>query len=229
MKETILICLLIITFSIDINIFYKEITFDMKNNTEFQFTFDQDGSLFIHIDFPKSNLLEIHIVSPDHRFCEYNVPISAPGYTNVIPFQKGKTVTIDLIYKSSSNDKGVIWMNPSIYEIKVDLNQKYEWKHDYKAKLGHDVNSILTYLIYQAERDAVLEFKYNNNLRIYNDQTILAGNPLKILHGSDEKSGITTYEIKKGESYKIIIFTQKFYVAQRATTYICFTIFFFSF
>ena len=229
MKETILICLLIITFSIDINIFYKEITFDMKNNTEFQFTFDQDGSLFIHIDFPKSNLLEIHIVSPDHRFCEYNVPISAPGYTTVIPFQKGKTVTIDLIYKSSSNDKGVIWMNPSIYEIKVDLNQKYEWKHDYKATRYHAVDSILTYLIYHAERDAVLEFKYNNNLRIYNDQTILAGNPLKILHGSDEKSGITTYEIKKGESYKIIIFTQKFYVAQRATTYICFTIFFFSF
>ena len=68
MKETILICLLIITFSIDINIFYKEITFDMKNNTEFQFTFDQDGSLFIHIDFPKSNLLEINIVSPDIYF-----------------------------------------------------------------------------------------------------------------------------------------------------------------
>ena len=190
MKEITIIYLLIITLSIANNYdFGKEITFDMNNNNTFEFTFDQDGSLFIQVDFPQNNVLKIHIVSPGLQFyfrvSELYSPIIPPGYTNVIPFLKGATIKIELIYKSFSNEKGVIWINPSINEIKIDLRKKYEWKHDYKEILYFIRHLSLTYSIDKAKRNAVLEFNYNNNLRIYDNDTIVAGNPLKIIHGSD--------------------------------------------
>ena len=97
-------------------------------------------------------------------------------------------------------------MNPSTNEIKVDFAQKYEWKYDYHHIIPND-NRIysLTYLIDKAKKDAILEFKYNDRMQI--DGVLLAPNPLKILHNNIYTTGITTYEIKKGESYKIIVST----------------------
>ena len=90
MKETILIFLLIITFSIaNASEFPKELIFDMNNNNEFKFIFDQDGSLFIQIDFQKSNFLTLSIQSYDSIISETS-DIIPPGKTTIIPFQKGK-------------------------------------------------------------------------------------------------------------------------------------------
>ena len=53
MKETIIIYLLIISFSLKNAIeFGKKIYFNMKNDNTFEFKFTEDGSLFIQIDGP---------------------------------------------------------------------------------------------------------------------------------------------------------------------------------
>ena len=133
MKEIILSYLLLITLSlITATEFGKEIPFDMNNNNEFEFIFEKDGNLFIQINFPKSDLLTLNIQSYDASVSESSL-ISPPGKATLIPFKKGYSIKIKLSYKSSSNEKGTIWMNPSTSEIKVDLNKKYEWKYDYKS------------------------------------------------------------------------------------------------
>ena len=121
MKETIIIYLLIIIFSQKnaTEIFDKEIIFDKNNNQVFKTTFSEDGSLFIRVDFNIANLLYINVNSPMDY---YNTIIEPPGLQTVIPFKKDENIVISLKYKSSSNEKGIIWMHPSTQEIKVDLN-----------------------------------------------------------------------------------------------------------
>ena len=60
-----------------------------------------------------------------------SIEISPPGKSGFIQFEKGDSVKVKLIYKSSINEKGVIWMNPSTNEIKVDLKQTYQWKYGF--------------------------------------------------------------------------------------------------
>lgn len=61
----------------------------------------------------------------------------------------------------------------------------------------------MIYSIANAEKDTILEFKYNNKLGLYRGG--FTPNPMKICHGEQCKTDINTYEIKKGESYKIYI------------------------
>ena len=216
MKETIIIYLLIMTFSILNAIeFGKDIPFDTDNNNTFELNFTENGSLFVQIDLPIGNLLELSIQYNESKVNESDnlesFLIYPPGKSIVIPFQKEKTFIIKLIsralpnetFNETRNDTGIIWMNPSISEIKVDLNKTYEWKYDYLIIDRHNITSCLTYSIDNAETDVIFEFNYNPNLRFINGNYITA-NPLKILDKNYSESGITTYEIKKGESYKII-------------------------
>ena len=57
--------------------------------------------------------------------------VKSPGLGIVGAFSKGNSNKIILEYKSDSNAKGIIWMNPSINEIKVDLKQAYQWKYGF--------------------------------------------------------------------------------------------------
>ena len=82
-------------------------------------------------------------------------------------------------------------MYPSTKEIKVDLNQTYEFKYDFKEYFNHNNIYRLVYSIDKAERDVILQFKYNIFI-VY--KNLIAINPL-----------IANNEIKKGESYKIYI------------------------
>ena len=68
----------------------------------------------------------------------YNEIIYSPGLLHVIPFKKNQQIIIRLKYKSTSNEKGIIWMHPSTKEIKVDLNQEYEFKYDFKGNYNHN-------------------------------------------------------------------------------------------
>ena len=61
----------------------------------------------------------------------------------------------------------------------------------------------MTYSLDNAEKEIKLKFKYNDKLN-YEDNKI-ATNPLKICHKGECNSNITTYDIKKGVSYKIYI------------------------
>ena len=201
MKNIILSYLLLTTLSlITATEFGKEISFDMNNNNEFEFIFEQNGNLFIRIDFPKSDLLTLNIQSYDASVSESSL-ISAPGKTTVIPFKQGYSIKIKLSYKSSSNEKGTIWMNPSISEIKVDLNKKYEWKYDYKEYRSHTIIYPLIYSIDNAEKDAIIVFKFNDKLHIHGDYIAL--NPLSIFNGNYSKIGGNYFKIEKGKSYKI--------------------------
>ena len=93
-------------------------------------------------------------------------------------------------------------MYPSTKEITVDLNQTYEFKYDFKEYFNHNKIYRLIYSIDKAERDVILQFKYNIFIVYKNSIT---DNPLKICHGDICQNNITNYEIKKGEFYKIYI------------------------
>ena len=177
----------------------------MNNNNEFEFIFEQDGNLFLQVDFPKSDLLTLNIQSYDTLELATSISesslISPPGKATSIPFKKGYSIKIKLSYKSSSKEKGTIWMNPSTSEIKIDLNKKYEWKYDYKAYRVHNTNFPLIYSIDNAEKAVILVFKFNENLHIYGDYIAL--NPLTINHENFNMPNITNFKIEKGESYKI--------------------------
>ena len=95
-------------------------------------------------------------------------------------------------------------MYPSTKEITVVLNQTYEFKYDFKEYFNHNKSYQLIYSVDKAERDVILQFKYNKFIIYKNSITY---NPLKICHGEICQNNITNYEIKKGESYKIYIST----------------------
>ena len=64
-------------------------------------------------------------------------------------------------------------------------------KKDHIEKIISD----LTYSIDNAKYNAILEFNYNNKMKI--DGDYLAPNPMKILHNNDYITGITKYKIRK--------------------------------
>ena len=61
----------------------------------------------------------------------------------------------------------------------------------------------LIYSIDNSPKDAVLEFKYNDKLIL--DSNLKPLNPSKVCQGETCKANKKTYEIKKGQSYKIYI------------------------
>ena len=158
MKNIILISLFIITLSKISEIeFNKEIPFD-KNNNEFELTFPEDGALFISVVFNISDLLILKWSTKGIVVTNY---VKSPGLGIVGAFSKGYSNNIILEYKSDSNAKGIIWMNPSTNEIKVDLKQTYQWKYGFtylnKDIFGERVEkNPLTYSIDKAEKDAIL-------------------------------------------------------------------------
>ena len=200
MKNIILISLLILTISKITEIeFGKEMTFD-KNNNELELTFPSDGILLIAVKFSTSNIINLKMTFPG---IDFNKMLDSSEFATIIPFYKDRSNKITLEYKTNSDEKGKIWLHPSTNEIKVDLNQIYEWKYDIKSFFPLSKKYQLTYSIDNAEKDAIFEFKYNDKFEV--DKNFLAPNPLKICHGEICKTDITTYEIKKEKSYKIYI------------------------
>ena len=200
MKNIILISLLILTISKITEIeFGKEMTFD-KNNNELELTFPSDGILLIAVKFSTSNIVNLKMTFPG---IDFNKMLDSSEFATIIPFYKDRSNKITLEYKTNSDEKGKIWLHPSTNEIKVDLNQIYEWKYDIKSFFPLSKKYQLTYSIDNAEKDAIFEFKYNDKFEV--DNNFLSPNPLKICNGEICKTDLNTYEIKKGESYKIYI------------------------
>ena len=202
MNLFIFIFIFIITLSKINSVEYgKEIIFD-KDNNKFILTFPQNGVLLVSVKINTPNLLIFRAY-----FNKRNIlrKVETSGLGIIVPFEKGYTNSIVIDYKESSNEKGIIWMNPSTNEIKVNLNEIYEWKYDVKETIT-DLNLKsynMTYSIDNAEKDALLVFKYNNKFKI--EDNLMASNPLIVCHRKKCKSNITSYIIKKGESYKIYI------------------------
>ena len=210
MRNIIYISLIIIALSKVNKIeFAKEIPFDINNN-EFELTFSDNGTLFISVTFEYSYCLNLTIFFKEYK---REFKVIPPGISTVVPFVKNYNNKIKLEYNNSCLDKkGLIWMNPSTNEIKVNLNQAYEWKYDYFEShteytqiLNSNINK-LTYSIDNARNNALLKFKYNDRFTTKPRITLkIPPNPLKVCHKEQCKNKITTYEIKKGESYKIYV------------------------
>ena len=194
MQKIILLSLFILTCSkLNAIEFDKEIPFD-RNNNVFEFTTKGDGALFLSITFPVSNLLRANFTG-----CGFSsdYSINKPGQGNIFSFESGKTCKLELIYKDqTSNVKGTIWMHPSTDEIKVDLNETYEWKYDVTELVFQNYQII--YSIDNAERDVTFIFNFKDTIP---GKTVK--NPFKVCHGEECQEDITTYDFKKGESYKI--------------------------
>ena len=184
----------------------KEISFDRNNSNAFKFIFPKDGSLFIQVDFNISNVVYLKIFSLLYNFSKI---IEPPGLVHIIPFKKDEQIIISLLYESIRTEKGIIYIYSTKKEIKVDLNQIYQFKYDFKG--NYNPNKIyllayrLIYLIDKASKNVRLQFKYNNFISI--SENIKVNNPLKICHEGKCRTNITTYKIKKGKSYKIYIST----------------------
>ena len=104
-------------------------------------------------------------------------------------------------YNPNSDAKGLIWVNPSNNEIKVNLTKKYEWKFDYAGVSGAETK--LIYAIDNSEKKVTFNFKYNSKMKLYDGSTVQ--NPFEVCHGTDCKSSLSTYDFEEGESYKIYV------------------------
>ncbi len=211
MKAIIFIVLLIIAPPKIEEKFGKEIPFSFPG-TYFDLTFPENGVLFISIKFATSKALRLSLKFKNH---DKEVIVESPGYAAAIPYEKYYNNKIVLEYESISysNEKGIIWMNPSSDEIKVNLSEIYEWKYDFQRSYATDelntakhyvellTRSPLLYTIDDAEKDVILEFDYNDKFIVEDNLTIT--NPMMIWDKDGIRSELTTYEIKKGDSLKI--------------------------
>ena len=203
MKTFIFIFLLIITLSkINTQEYGKEIIFD-KNIDGIRLNFPEDGAILIYVKVNYSDLVTVDTLRKSKL-------IQKPGVGLLDTFESGRNNYVRLTYRDSSNEKGIVWILPSTYEIKVNLNETYQWEYDIKQSCldSKKLPYKFTYSIDNAEKDVILQFKYNDKFQI--DNGLVAANPLSICHGEQCQNNTTTYDIKKGESYKLYINVKNF-------------------
>jgi hypothetical protein len=193
MKAFLIISLFILISSKDNAIeFAKEIPFD-NNNAKFEFTYDKNDNIFIKVttnDRCKMNF--------DAIIHSYATDISKPG-TSVITQKELVSSSYKIEFEPDKYGpktfNGTFWINPSLLEVKIDINSKVEW--NYFTFTARDERPKLTYSLDNAEKDVTFIFKYS-----YDNKKDITS-PFEVCHGNDCKDQITTYDFKKGESYKI--------------------------
>ena len=163
MKKIIYISLLIITISkINIIEYGKEIPFD-KDNNEFELTFKESGALLVSVTFGVPDILQLNM---SFKGSEYKDKVTPPGISSIMLYGPDFTNKIKLEYLSPSNEKGTIWLQPTTEEVKIKLYQTYEWKYNLNINLIQIRDFQLVYSIDKSEKDAILEFKYDNKFKI---------------------------------------------------------------
>ena len=200
MNKLILISLLIFVASKNFAIEYgQEVSFD-KNNNIFQFYSGNSDAVFIYVLFESSD--KLHFKMSNGAGSSLTADIKSPGDKFISSLRKGYTYTIELEYYNPNSDaKGLIWVNPSNNEIKVNLTKKYEWKFDYAGVSGAETK--LIYAIDNSEKKVTFNFKYNSKMKLYDGSTVQ--NPFEVCHGTDCKNSVSTYDFEEGESYKIYV------------------------
>ena len=200
MNKLILISLLIFVASKNFAIEYgQEVSFD-KNNNIFQFYSGNSDAVFIYVLFESSD--KLHFKMSNGAGSSLTVDIKSPGDKFISSLRKGYTYTIELDYYNPNSDaKGLIWVNPSNNEIKVNLTKKYEWKFDYAEISGAETK--LIYAIDNSEKNVTFNFKFNSKMKLDDGSTVQ--NPFEVCHGTDCKNSVSTYDFEEGESYKIYV------------------------
>ena len=200
MNKLILISLLIFVASKNFAIEYgQEVSFD-KNNNIFQFYSGNSDAVFIYVLFESSD--KLHFKMSNGAGSSLTADIKSPGDKFISSLRKGYTYTIELDYYNPNSDaKGLIWVNPSNNEIKVNLTKKYEWKFDYAEISGAETK--LIYAIDNSEKNVTFNFKFNSKMKLDDGSTVQ--NPFEVCHGTDCKNSVSTYDFEEGESYKIYV------------------------
>ena len=92
-------------------------------------------------------------------------------------------------------------------ELSIKLKNKYgnaDLSTYHVAEPGYlDISDQLNFSVPNLERNATVIFKYNTKNQMYDEYTIK--NPFKICHYHNCQENISSYDFKKGESYKIIV------------------------
>ena len=200
MSKLILISLLIFVASKNFAIEYgQEVSFD-KNNNIFQFYSGNSDAVFIYVLFESSD--KLHFKMSNGAGSSLTADIKSPGDKFISSLRKGYTYTIELDYYNPNSDaKGLIWVNPTNNEIKVNLTKKYEWKFDYAKIYGAETK--LIYAIDNSEKKVTFNFKYNSKMKLDDGSTVQ--NPFEVCHGTDCKNSVSIYDFEEGESYKIYV------------------------
>ena len=122
MSKLILISLLIFVASKNLAIeFGEEVPFD-KNNNKFQFDSGNSDAVFIYVLFESSD--KLYFKMTNSAGSSLTADIESPGDKFISSLSKGYTYTIELRYYNPNSDaKGLIWVNPSNNEIKVNLTK----------------------------------------------------------------------------------------------------------
>ena len=170
----------------------------------FKYTFNEDGCLFVQAEYKENNYCRLDLKTYDDSLSQ-SILLS-PGVATIIPFKKDIPVKINFKKIDDNYARVLLWRNPSTQEIIIKEYYlefyRFEWRYDYKITDNVDKIYELTFSINNSKLDAILELSYNKNMKI--DENYLAPNPFKIIHNNRNVTGITNYEIRKRESYKII-------------------------
>ena len=190
MKSLIIISLfLLISSKLEEIEFGKDLLFE--NGKSFSFTAEKDGYVFIKILYDGPNRVnytqQIGGIQSKGFFSE-------PGISEISKISKGSLFKIT--FNLEPNEKGKFWINPSWNELKVDLNRTYEWPIEYGSI--SKLETSLTYTVDNAVQKAKFDFTYEKKSR-------KLPNPFRVCHGQDCKDNVVTYDIEKGQSYKIYI------------------------
>ena len=180
MSKLILISLLIFVASKNLAIeFGEEVPFD-KNNNKFQFDSGNSDAVFIYVLFESSD--KLYFKMTNSAGSSLTADIESPGDKFISSLSNGYTYTIELRYYNPNSDaKGLIWVNPSNNEIKVNLTKKYEWKFDYAGVSGAETK--LIYAIDNSEKKVTFNFKYNSKMKLHDGSKVQ--NPFEVCHGTD--------------------------------------------
>ena len=177
--------------------FGKNTTFD-KDNKEFEFTYDQPDIFFIQTNYNHKLGLKFFIDGTQHY--QY---ISDKGGVGFITSQHN-AASYKIILETDLNDNGTIWVNPSKNELKLDMIEKVEWKFNITND-NYGPESKLTYVIDRVAKSKTIDFKYSNEIKDRYNKTIKVPSPFQVCSEGNCKDNISTYDFKKGYSYKIYI------------------------
>ncbi len=203
MQKLLLISLILLASSETIE-YAKETPYDSETNFLFEITYPGTGYLFVYVSCSTVN--NILVRHDDGNYNRGYISCNKPGVGKLLyPTTKNK---YDLDLHANMKDSGIIWVNPSTNELEVDLSKKYEGKFPFiESKDDFYQLPQLTYVINNAERDVTFNFQYTETDKQLYDEVI--PNPFKVCQESICLTNITTYDFKKGESYKIHVAFQE--------------------
>ena len=130
--------------------------------------------------------------------------VISPGTGMILSFKDNKSITFTISFPSTTNKKAKVLLKDIAKEINIDLTKKYELPFAYAMFMEKTEIGNITYSVQKLSKDVSFSFRYEQSFT-YQGNTIRFNNPFKICNGNDCQEGVTSYDFKKGQTYKIYI------------------------